>query len=195
MEEDGFFSTLFDFGFKKFLTSKIVPVLFGLSVAGWALASLAIPLMMVKSFHKGGFFFLGLLLAVPVFLVGVILSRLWAELVIVLFKIAENTRETAIRISQAPRPPVASSQAGEPQRFASGPQDEPQPPAPEVAPVSGREEAAPPRAAAQVVEPAVIRYCVDCVFLGTRDRQAFCDNRKYFVETPETHTCPNFMDR
>ena len=183
MEEDGFFNTLFDFGFKKFLTSKIVPVLFGLSVAGWALASLAIPFMMLKFFHKGGFFFLGLLIAVPVFLIGVILSRLWAELVIVLFKIAENTRETAMKVSQAPRPPVAP-----------GPRDEPQPPAPEPPAVAGREEAS-PTAASPAVGPAAIRYCVDCVFLGTRDRQAFCDNRKYFVETPETHTCPNFMDR
>lgn len=88
----GFFTTLFDFSFSEFIVPKIIKILFGLGILAAAIASIGI---IVNGFHAG--FFGGLLSIIlsPVFFViGVILVRVYLEVVMVLFRIADNTTKT-----------------------------------------------------------------------------------------------------
>lgn len=85
----GFFTTLFDFSFAEFIVPKIIKVLFAIGILGAAVFALAV---IVNGFHGG--FLAGLLMIIlsPVFFViGVILVRVYLEVVLVLFRIADNT--------------------------------------------------------------------------------------------------------
>lgn len=88
-EPTGFFTTLFDFSFSEFIVPKIIRILFGLGIIGAAIMTLAV---IVNGFHSG--FLAGLLMIIlsPLFFViGVILVRVYLEVVLVLFRIADNT--------------------------------------------------------------------------------------------------------
>jgi hypothetical protein len=85
----GFFTTLFDFSFSEFIVPKIVKILFGLGILGAAIMSLG---MIVKGFNAGVFAGLLMIILSPVFFViGVILARVYLEVIMVLFRIADNT--------------------------------------------------------------------------------------------------------
>lgn len=89
----GFFTTLFDFSFSEFIVPKILKILYGLGILGAAVASLSI---IVNGFQAG--FLVGLLMIIlsPIFFViGVILVRVYLEVVMVLFRIADNTNKMA----------------------------------------------------------------------------------------------------
>lgn len=101
MDNDGFFEVLFDLSFSKFLTSKIVPVLFVSLIILSGLAALAFPIGAYIAIHSQILFLVGMLIAVPVFLLLVILARLWLEFVVVFFKIADNTKMTAVKVGSA----------------------------------------------------------------------------------------------
>lgn len=93
---DGFFEGLFDFSFSRFITTKIVSVLYFLAIAVAALIALA---AIVAGFSNG--FVSGLLAIVfspIVFLIYVLLARVGLETLVVAFKTAENTRRTAENI-------------------------------------------------------------------------------------------------
>lgn len=89
MEEPSkFLGTLFDFSFTEFVTTKIIKVLYGIGIVLAALTALSwIVSGFGSSFGKGLLF---LILSPLVFIIGVILTRVWLEIVIVVFKIAEN---------------------------------------------------------------------------------------------------------
>jgi ABC-type uncharacterized transport system permease subunit len=85
----GFFTTLFDFSFSEFIVPKIVKILFGLGILGAAIMSLT---MIVKGFNAGVLAGLLMIILSPVFFViGVILARVYLEVIMVLFRIADNT--------------------------------------------------------------------------------------------------------
>lgn len=89
-----FFSSLFDLSFKNFITTKLVKIMYIISIFISAVIALMIT---VVAFNEG--FLAGLLtlliLAPIIFFINVIFSRLWLELVIVIFRIAENTGKLA----------------------------------------------------------------------------------------------------
>ena len=93
-ENRGFFSVLFDFSFRNFVTLRLVSVLYVLSILFW---------LFVALFIFGASFFLNSpvhtvlysLVAVFVFFAGVLFSRLSLETLTVLFRVAENTSEIA----------------------------------------------------------------------------------------------------
>ena len=92
----GFLGSLFDFSFTHFITSKLIKVLYGLAIAGAGLMTI---------FAIGGAFnsstiagVLMLLIGGPLlFLLYVILARVWLEVLIVIFRISEYTAEIAER--------------------------------------------------------------------------------------------------
>lgn len=91
----GFFSALFDLSFSEFITTRLIKVLYILAIISIGLFSLVI---LVAGLSQGaGTGLLALILAAVLFLFYVILTRVWLELIIVVFRIAEYTREIARR--------------------------------------------------------------------------------------------------
>ena len=85
-----FFSSLLDMSFSDFFTPKIIKVLFILAIIGSAIWALALLVAGIASGSAGGI--LGGLIGAPiVFILAVILSRVYLELLLVMFRIAENT--------------------------------------------------------------------------------------------------------
>ncbi|OGL43944.1 MAG: hypothetical protein A2161_09890 [Candidatus Schekmanbacteria bacterium RBG_13_48_7] len=88
-EDNGFFASLMDFSFKEFITTRIVKFLYFIAILFAALVSLG---LIVRGFSLSmvrGILFL--IISPLIFIVYVILARVWLEIVIVIFRIAENT--------------------------------------------------------------------------------------------------------
>jgi hypothetical protein len=88
-----FLGALFDFSFTEFVTTRIIKVLFGIAIFLSAVVTI---------FYIAGSFassvplgILILILSPIIFLIYVILARVWLEVIIVLFRIAEHVGEMA----------------------------------------------------------------------------------------------------
>ena len=116
MESQSFFSGLFDFSFKEYVTPKIIRVIFVILIVFAALGALA---LLVTSAQGGGFgLVLGIIFAVVGFFLYVILFRIYLEVVSALFRINDNiatlvhlsggtpTRVPTDAVSGAPPPPA-----------------------------------------------------------------------------------------
>lgn len=90
----GFFQALFDFSFTEFVTSKIIKLLYGLSILFAGIIALTI-IIVGFSAHAGAGILALLIFAPLIFLVSVIYSRVLLEIIIVVFRISENTAEIA----------------------------------------------------------------------------------------------------
>lgn len=89
MTEKGFIGALFDLSFNTFVTIKIVRFLYILAMISAGLAALGV---LVQGIRAGGAMTLvGLFGAIVVFLVGILLARVYMEVLMVVFRIAENT--------------------------------------------------------------------------------------------------------
>jgi len=88
----GFFKALFDFSFTSFVTSKIIKFLYGLSIL---LAAILALILIVAGFsaHPAAGIIALLIVAPLLFLISVIYSRVLLEIIIVIFRISENTSE------------------------------------------------------------------------------------------------------
>ncbi|HIJ67833.1 MAG TPA: DUF4282 domain-containing protein [Planctomycetes bacterium] len=107
-EKKGFWNCLFDLSFTEFITTRVIKILYMLGIAIAAFFGL---MLIVTAFTKG--FAVGLLhvIAAPiVFVLLVIVLRIYMELVLTLFRIEENTRKPAV----AEEVPAAEA-AGEPE--------------------------------------------------------------------------------
>ena len=89
----GFFASLFDFSFTEFITTKLIKFLYGLGMLLGGLMALA--LIIAGFTQKAIVGILFLILSPLVFLLYVIAARVWLELIIVVFRIAEHTAEIA----------------------------------------------------------------------------------------------------
>lgn len=95
----GFFASLFDFSFTEFITTKMIKFLY---VVGMLLAGLLAVVFIIGGFSRGAGYGIAALIFSPlVFLVYVILARVWLEIIIVIFRIAEHTAEIAKQRGQA----------------------------------------------------------------------------------------------
>ena len=104
-ERRGFFSELFDFSFAEFLTPKIIKVLYGLGILMAGIVAIG---FLASGFKTStGLGIVTLILSPIVFLLYVIFIRVYLELVIVIFRIADHTETMAGRSSGAP--PAASA--------------------------------------------------------------------------------------
>ncbi len=90
--ERGFLEELFDMDFTSFITVRLVKVLFILSIVVFGLIGLG---MLISGFgmlnYSKGTGFMTIVLAPIIFFMGVIYSRMFLELAIVLFRIESNT--------------------------------------------------------------------------------------------------------
>jgi uncharacterized membrane protein len=88
-------SELFDLSFSRFITTRLIKLLYALLLAGAAIMSLVLGFGMISA--ASGFFgkLFGLALIPLVFMLSAIVARAYCEIIIVLFRIAENTREAA----------------------------------------------------------------------------------------------------
>lgn len=89
MEQKGLFGSLFDLSFTEFVTTRVIKVLFVLAIIISAIGALA---LLVGGIASGvGTALLAIILTPIAFCLSVLGARIWLEVVIVLFRIAENT--------------------------------------------------------------------------------------------------------
>ena len=90
MNDKGFFGSLFDFSFTEFITTSIIKVLYILAVIGSAIAAIGLLISGFASGKAAGVLF-AIVISPIAFILYVILARVWMEVILVLFRIAENT--------------------------------------------------------------------------------------------------------
>ena len=104
MEKQGFFGGLFDLSFTEFVTIRIIKVLFVLAIVFSGIGALVI---LIKGFRGGTTTGLLALIAAPIaFLLYVLAARIWLEIIIVLFRIAENTGKLVEQGQGTSQPPA-----------------------------------------------------------------------------------------
>lgn len=95
MEDKGFFGSLFDLSFSEFITPRIIKLLFIISII---VSAIFAGMLLVRWLYMGdGAAFLALIGAPLLFLLYVIMARVWLEVIMVLFRIADNTDQLAGR--------------------------------------------------------------------------------------------------
>ncbi|HNQ98491.1 MAG TPA: DUF4282 domain-containing protein [Trueperaceae bacterium] len=94
MDTQSFFSKLFDMSFSQYVTPSIIRIVFVLSIVLSGIVAIGIFTTASSTFGAGGAI-LGLVLAVLGFILYIVLARMGLEVVIALFRIAENTRVIA----------------------------------------------------------------------------------------------------
>ncbi len=101
-ERKGFFASLFDFEFSELVTPRIIRVVFIIGLVFVALSSLTWVLTMPHSRGGGAIAVGGLIFSAIFFFVGTIALRIWLEVIMVVFRIADDLR--ALRASHQPAP-------------------------------------------------------------------------------------------
>ena len=87
----GLIGSLFDLSFKSFVTPRVIQILFILELIVLAVFAIS---MIAMGFSQGALAgVLVLLLSPLIFLIGVLIARIYLELVIVLFRIYETLRD------------------------------------------------------------------------------------------------------
>ena len=102
MEHKGFFGALFDVSFTSFVTTKIIKVIYIITLVLIGLGALAFTIAAFSQSAAGGLFVL--LIAAPLgALLYVIYARVLLEIVMAIFRIMEHTGEqVALLRAQAP---------------------------------------------------------------------------------------------
>jgi len=90
----GFFQALFDFSFTEFVTTKIIKLLYGLTLFFAGITALIL-IIIGFSAHPGVGIVTLLILAPLLFFISVIYGRVLLEIIIVIFRIAEHMAEIA----------------------------------------------------------------------------------------------------
>ena len=94
-DKKNFVEDLFDFTFSEFITTRLIKVLYGIGVF---FAGIAAIVLIVSGFSQSaGVGFLFLVFSPIVFFFITIIFRVYLELIIVLLRIAEYTRDIASR--------------------------------------------------------------------------------------------------
>jgi hypothetical protein len=110
-EAKGFFASLFDLSFSSLITTKIIKVLYVLTLATIGLAYLAFTISAFAADSTAGLFVL--FIGGPIMaLVYIVYARVFLEIVIALFRIMESNLQIADRLSD--RQPAPASPATPP---------------------------------------------------------------------------------
>ncbi len=89
MSQKSSISMLFDLSFTEFVTTRFIKVLFIIGIVFAAIGAIA---LIVGGFSAGvGRGIFSLILSPVAFLLYVLGARIWCEIIIVVFRIAENT--------------------------------------------------------------------------------------------------------
>jgi hypothetical protein len=87
--EKGFFTQLFDFSFTEFITTKIIKFIYIIGMIVTGLATIGI---IISGFSQSVVIGIVALIFSPlIFIIYVIILRVWLEIIIVIFRISENT--------------------------------------------------------------------------------------------------------
>lgn len=93
----GFVGSLFDFSFSSFVTPTIIKIIYGLMLLAVALYTLAVFIMGVIGIFSGGggaSVIMGIAMIIVgcplVLVIGTIVMRIYAELLVIVFRIAET---------------------------------------------------------------------------------------------------------
>ncbi len=98
----GFFSKLFDLSFESFITTSIIKVLYVLTLIVSGLVTLLVFITLASSGTGGAV--AGLVIAPLIFLLYAIFARVYMEILIVVFRIAEDVATVAAGMgSRAPQ--------------------------------------------------------------------------------------------
>jgi hypothetical protein len=92
MQQKGFFGALFDLSFSEFVTTKLIKVLYIILLIVMALGYLALVIAGFSQSFWGGLLMLVIVGPIAT-LLYIIMARVYMELLIVIFRIAENTGE------------------------------------------------------------------------------------------------------
>ena len=95
MSEKSVVGVLFDLSFSEFVTTRVIRLLFVLGCAGAVVATIGVIVDGFRSGFATGILFL--LFSPLVFLFVMIIVRIWCEMIVVVFRIAENTSRIANR--------------------------------------------------------------------------------------------------
>ena len=100
MDNRGFFEALFDFSFAELITPKNIRFLYG---AGMIIAGLIVLGGILAGFRGGPLRGVAALIFSPLlFLIYAVLLRIYLEILIVIFRIAEDVRRLAERPGRLP---------------------------------------------------------------------------------------------
>lgn len=89
----GFFAKLFDFSFRSFITPTIISIIYGIVLALLIVATI---LSIFLGFRAGAAAGVIILILSPIiFLIYLTFARMWLEVVVVLFRIAQDVGEIA----------------------------------------------------------------------------------------------------
>jgi hypothetical protein len=89
MDNQSLLGSIFDLSFTEFITIRIIKLLFILGIIFAAIGTLV---LIVTGFSNGiGAGIVSLILSPLIFLVYVLLARVWCEMILVVFRIAEHT--------------------------------------------------------------------------------------------------------
>ena len=93
MENKGAFATLFDFSFTSYITTKVIKVLYAIGIIAAAIGAIAfIATGFSQSVALGVLF---LIISPIIFLIYTLFVRVYLEIIIVVFRIAENVQAIA----------------------------------------------------------------------------------------------------
>ena len=88
-EEKGILESLFDLSFSELVTTKLVKIMYIIAIGASGIFALV---MVIGGFSDSVGTGFGMIIISPiVFFLNILFARIWLELIIVLFKIAENT--------------------------------------------------------------------------------------------------------
>jgi len=90
-QSKGFFAKLFDFSFRDFITPTIIAIIYGILIA---VAGIGAIVLIVSGFSQA--WYLGLLALVfspVIFLLYVVMFRVYLEIIVALIRIAQNTTD------------------------------------------------------------------------------------------------------
>jgi len=102
-EAKGLFASLFDFNFTSLITTKIIRFVYALFVILLTLGAIGFFIAGLATGKAAGIFFA--LIMVPIFyLVYLIMTRIWMEFLIIVFRIGEDIRATRLGGGGYPTP-------------------------------------------------------------------------------------------
>jgi len=91
--KNDFLASLFDLSFSEFVTIRLIKVLYILGIAGAVLIGLS---MLIAGFSNGIGSGIASLIITPIVVgIYILMVRIWLELIVVVFRIAENTSQIA----------------------------------------------------------------------------------------------------
>jgi hypothetical protein len=117
MEPKGFFATLFDLSFTSLITTRIVQILY---VIGLVFAGIYTLVVLAIAFDSStGAGIIALIFSPVIFLLFAIIARVYMEILIVIFRIAEHAAEIAYNTRGGSGQPAAPSASPPPTTYQS----------------------------------------------------------------------------